>query len=345
MLVGPGSCQGENLKSNFLLMNKIKVAVVCGGYSGEFEVSAGSGRVVFDALNRNIFDPYLVFIHRDRWVWKDSQGIEHPVDKNDFSVLMDGKSVGFDAVFMAVHGVPGEDGRLQGYFDMLGIPYSSCNAAVSSATFNKNFCKQLVQHQGVKLSKSILIRKGEPIDVEELIRWLGLPLFVKPNSNGSSVGVSKVKSDDQLIGAIASAMEFDEEVLVEEAIIGREIACGIFEFKGRMMVFPLTEIISHNEFFDYEAKYTPGKSDEITPANLDERTTTDIQATTVSLYKWLGCRGIVRFDYILSENGLYFLEVNTVPGFSKASIVPQQAQAMGLTLDRLFGMAIENVLP
>lgn len=326
-------------------MIKIKVAVVCGGYSGEFEVSAGSGRVVYDALNRNIFDPYLVFIHRDRWVWKDNHGLEHTVEKNDFSLRTDGITVRFDAVFIAVHGVPGEDGRLQGYFDMLGIPYTSCNAAVSAATFNKNFCKQLVRQQAVKLSKSVLIRRGEIVDHKDLIRLVGLPLFVKPNSNGSSVGVSKVKSEEQLTAAIEAAMQFDDEVLVEEAITGREISCGIFEFKGRMMVFPLTEIISHNDFFDYEAKYTPGKSDEITPANLDERTTYSIQATTVNLYKWLGCRGIVRVDYILSESALYFLEVNTVPGFSAASIIPQQAQAMGLSLDELFGMAIENVLP
>lgn len=326
-------------------MNKIKVAIVCGGYSGEFEVSAGSGAVVFESLNRAVFDPYLVFIHKDRWVMHDEKGAEYPVDKNDFSVQMGGKTLRFDAVFVAVHGVPGEDGKLQGYFDMLGIPYTSCNAAVSAITFNKNFCKQSVSHTGTRISRSVLLRKGENVDYRELVKMLGLPLFVKPNSNGSSVGVSKVKSMDELEAAIAEAMKHDDEVLAEEAIVGREIACGIFEFKGRMMVFPLTEIISHNEFFDYEAKYTPGKSEEITPAILSEASAIDIQATTVNLYKWLNCRGIVRFDYILNDQGLYFLEVNTVPGFSRASIIPQQAQAMGLSLEQLFGMAIRNVLP
>ncbi|MBK9290411.1 MAG: D-alanine--D-alanine ligase [Bacteroidetes bacterium] len=322
-----------------------KVAVVCGGYSGEFEVSAGSGQVVFDALDRKVFEPYLVFIFQDKWICRDHSGAQHPIDRNDFSVQLVHGKLFFDAVFIAVHGVPGEDGKLQGYFDMLGLPYTSCNAVVSALTFNKHFCKQVVAHTGIRLSRSILLRKGEAIDSEEMIRLLGFPMFVKPNSNGSSVGVSKVKTAEQLLPAIEHAFSYDQEVLVEEAIHGREIACGIFEFKGRMMVFPLTEIISHNEFFDYEAKYTAGKSEEITPARLDEETVFEIQATTVNLYKWLGCRGIVRFDYILSDKGLYFLEVNTVPGFSRASIIPQQAQAMGLSLEQLFGMAVQNVLP
>lgn len=326
-------------------MNKVKVAVVCGGYSGEYEISIGSGQVVYEALNREIFDPYRVVIYKNRWVLLESSGTELPVDKNDFSAVTNGgERLHFDAVFIAVHGVPGEDGRLQGYFDMLNIPYSSCNAAVSAITFNKNFCKQAVAHTGIRLSKSVLIRKGDAFDQREIIKALGLPLFVKPNSNGSSVGVTKVKEVENLEEAIRSAMQHDEEVLIEEAIVGREIACGVMEFKSRMMVFPLTEIVSHNEFFDYEAKYTPGKSDEITPANLSEEDTLEIQATTANLYKWLGCRGIVRFDYILTDHGLYFLEVNTVPGFSKASIIPQQAQAMGISLESLFGMAIENVV-
>lgn len=325
-------------------MNKIRVAVVYGGFSAEFEVSAASGKVVFQSLDRERFEPWLVVIHRDRWACHDDSGTEHPIDKNDFSVTINGKPLRFDVVFIAVHGAPGEDGRLQGYFDMLGIPYTSCNAVVSALTFNKNFCKQIISHTGIKVSDSFLLRRGESVDYDEIIAALGLPLFVKPNSNGSSVGVSKVKTADQLPAAVSFAMKHDDEVLVEEAIAGREIACGIFESKGRMMVFPLTEIISHNEFFDYEAKYTPGKSNEITPAMLSEALTLEIQATTVNLYKWMGCRGIVRFDYILSDNGLYFLEVNTVPGFSGASIIPQQAQAMGISLDRLFGMAVENVL-
>lgn len=320
------------------------MAVVCGGYSGEYEVSIGSGKVVFQALDREFYDPYLIVIYKDRWVLQTASGEEFQVDKNDFSVTINHEKLRFDAAFIAVHGVPGEDGRLQGYFDMLGLPYSSCNAAVSAVTFNKNFCKQSVAHTGIRLSKSVLIRKGENIDYQEIVRLLGMPLFVKPNSNGSSVGVSKVKQAEQLAEAIAKAMQHDDEVLVEEAVIGREIACGVLEYKGRMMVFPLTEIVSHNEFFDYEAKYTPGKSDEITPAPLSEEDTFEIQATTVKLYKWLGCKGIVRFDYILTPDGLYFLEVNTVPGFSEASIIPQQARAMGISLDKLFGMAIENVL-
>jgi D-alanine-D-alanine ligase len=326
-------------------MNKIKVAVVCGGYSGEADVSFKSGRVVFQALKGADYEPYLIVIHRDRWVWADGNGHEHLVDKNDFSVRVDGRKVQFDVVFIALHGVPGEDGRLQGYFDMLDIAYSSCNAVVSAVTFNKNICKQLVAQTDVKVMKSVLIRKGDEVDFSEVIRLLGLPLFVKPNSNGSSVGVSKVKLPEALPAAIEEAMLHDNEVLVEEAIAGREIACGVFECKGRMMVFPLTEIIPFNEFFDYEAKYTPEKSEEITPARLDEVTTLEIQSTSVFLYKWLGCRGIVRFDFILSDKGLYFLEVNTIPGFSEASIVPQQARVMGLSLERLFGMAIENVLP
>lgn len=326
-------------------MIKSTVAVVCGGYSGEFEVSIGSGQVVYESLDRERFDPWLVIIRRDRWVCLDSAGNEFPINKNDFSALVMGRKICFDAVFIAVHGEPGEDGKLQGYFDMLQIPYSSCNASVSALTFNKHFCKQIVVHTGVKLSRSILIRKGDEIEHEAIASELGLPVFVKPNSNGSSVGVSKVKDGKHLPEAIAEAFRHDNEVLVEQAIVGREVGCGIFDYKGKMMVFPLTEIVSHNEFFDYEAKYTPGKSNEITPAQLDENLTFEIQATTVNLYKWLGCRGIVRFDYIIASDGIYLLEVNTVPGFSRASIIPQQAAAMGISLSRLFGMAIENVLP
>ncbi len=323
---------------------KKNVAIVCGGDSGEYEISIKSGKVVQSQLDKNKYNTWLVVIRGGQWTALLDDGSEIKLDKNDFSLTVDGFKVHFDVVFNAIHGTPGEDGKLAGYFDMLKIPYTNSSHVVSAMTFNKSFCKQVVQQSGVSLANSVLLRKGQPADNEQIIEKLGLPLFVKPNSNGSSVGVSKVKSPDELPNAIAVAFTEDEEVLIESNIKGREIGCGVFDFKGRRLVFPLTEVISKKEFFDYEAKYTPGMSDEVTPAEVDEDVEIEIKALASELYTLLGCKGIVRFDFILTENDLYFLEVNTIPGFSSASIIPQQARTMGISLPDLFGMAIENAL-
>lgn len=327
-----------------MVKSKIKVAVVCGGDSGEYEISVKSAAVVKASLDAELIDSFIIVIQGKNWTYTSDDGLDYQIDKNDFSLTVEGTRIQFDVAFIAVHGVPGEDGRLQGYFDMMGIPYTSSNHVVSAVTFHKHFCKQLVQQSGVRVASSVLLRRADSFDDAELIKTLGLPLFVKPNSNGSSVGVSKVKQPGELISAIEMAFQHDSEILVESAINGREVGCGVFEYLGRMMVFPITEIISRKEFFDYEAKYNPGMSEEITPANLTESLEFNIKATAADLYKRIGCRGFVRFDFIISDEDIYFLEVNIVPGLSPASIVPQQALTMGISLPDLFRMAVENAI-
>lgn len=321
---------------------RLNVAIICGGDSGEYEISVKSGKVVMQHLNREKYRAFLLIVRGSDWQVMLDDGNGLPVNKDDFSIRVDGSHVRFDVVFNAIHGTPGEDGKILGYFDMLRIPYTSSSHLVSAFTFHKNSCKQLVRSTGVALADSVLIRKGQLADFEGIAQRLGLPLFVKPNSNGSSVGVTKVNAVSQLPEAIAKALADDDEALVETYIPGREIGCGVFEYKGRKIVFPLTEIISKKEFFDYEAKYSPGLSDEITPAEVDERTEIEIKATASELYSHLGCRGIVRFDFILTSSKIYFLEVNTVPGISQASIIPQQAKVMGISLESLFEMAVDN---
>ena len=329
---------------NSSLNHKLNVAVVCGGYSGEFEISIQSGKVVAASLDNQKFSSFLIVVKQKDWICLCEDGSEYPVQKNDFSVETHAGKIRFDVVFNAIHGTPGEDGKILGYFDMLEIPYTSSNHVVSAATVNKNFCKQLVQPTGIALAKSVFLRKGDTVSEKEVVDYLGLPIFVKPNNGGSSVGVSKVKSASELVHAIEKAFIEDDEILIESFIQGREMGCGVFEYKGRMMVFPVTEIISKKEFFDYEAKYTKGMSDEITPARIDEDEDMEIKAVAAMLYKHIGCKGFVRFDFILSKEELYFLEVNTVPGMTAASILPQQAEVMGIKLSDLFSMAVENAL-
>ena len=285
---------------------KKNVAVVCGGDSGEFEISLKSGKVVKTNLDPEKYNAYLVVIKGAAWRVLLDDGLSVPVDKNDFSVSIQGEKLTFDVVFNAIHGTPGEDGKLPGYLDMLGIPHTGSSHVVAAVTFNKHFCKQVVASRGVSLANAQLIRKGQLVSPEAVIASLGLPVFVKPNSNGSSVGVSKVNEINELMPALEKAFTEDTEALVESYIKGREIGCGVFDFLGRKIVFPLTEIISKKEFFDYEAKYSPGMSDEITPAPVDENTEIEIKATAADLYSHLGCKGIVRFDFILTDNDIYF---------------------------------------
>jgi D-alanine-D-alanine ligase len=320
------------------------IAVVCGGDSGEYEISVKSGNVVVKHLNPSKYNAYLIFISGREWYHQDTVGIRYPVDKNDFSINLDGNKITFDAVFNAIHGTPGEDGKLLGYLDMMQIPYTSSSMVTSAITFHKDYCKRVVKTHGVKVAESLLINKNHIPAVEEIIKITGLPAFVKPNNGGSSVGVSKVKTVEEMMPAIEKALHEDVEALVETYIAGREIGCGVMESKGRMIVFPITEIVSKKEFFDYEAKYTDGMSDEITPAPVNEETETLIKATGAYLYQRIGCRGFVRFDFILTPKDLYFLEVNIVPGISPASIIPKQAGIMGISLEQLFDMVLENIL-
>lgn len=322
---------------------KYKIAIIAGGDSGEYEISIKSAGVVQKHLESPKFECFIIVIKGKDWFYKDIDGEIFTVNKEDFTVNLPGRVISFDAVFVAIHGTPGEDGKIQGYFDLLRIPYTSCDQATSALTFDKFFCNHFVSSFGVNISKSIVLNKDEKTSGEDILNQLNLPLFVKPNCGGSSVGTSKVKTQAELPHAIQLAFREDKRVLLEEHIPGREISCGIIKYRGQVMSLPITEIITMKEFFDYEAKYE-GMSEEITPAVLKEEIALKVSETSLKLYKLLNCKGMVRFDYILNDKELFFLEVNAVPGLSELSIVPQMALKAGISLKELFSEAIMNAL-
>lgn len=319
-----------------------------GGYSGEHDISIASGNQVYSQLNHERYNVYRVVIDREGWYWIDGDG-RRPINKGDFTVEDNGKVVRFDLAFIIVHGNPGENGVLQGYFDMLGIPYTTCGFYTSSLTFQKGYCNPVVRSFGiVGVAKSVLIYRHHIAEAEKRLASLQYPVFVKPAAGGSSVATTKVKQPEALAQAINEAFAEDNAVLVEEAIAGREFDCGVFrKADGEKLVFPVTELIPKggHEFFDYEAKYQ-GFSDEITPAEVEAEVAAHIQEVSSRLYDMLDCRGIVRFDYIYDTHHqqLYFLEVNTVPGLSAESIIPKQARAIGISPAELHEMAIEAAL-
>ncbi len=319
------------------------IAIVCGGHSGEYDISIKSAKVVAQNINKEKYQGYLIVIHKDEWFWEDEQGNKFFIDKNDFSLNTSKGKIFFDGVFNAIHGTPGEDGKLQGYFDMLGIPYTSCNAATSALTFDKFLCNRFINSYGIKTARSFSFLRGETVNKSKVLDELGLPVFIKPAQSGSSVGVSKVNHEKDFDKAVEEALAVDERVIIEEAIDGKEIACGILRKNKEIIVFPLTEIISKKEFFDYEAKYKEGLASEVTPAIIPEEAEEDIKTLSVFLYQQLNCKGFVRFDYILTDSDLYFLEVNSIPGISEASLIPQQAAAFGMSIGELFDIAIENM--
>ncbi|MBC8321775.1 MAG: D-alanine--D-alanine ligase [Bacteroidetes bacterium] len=320
------------------------IAVVCGGFSGEYQISVQSAEMVKNNLDSKQYNSYVIVIERDRWYYKDDNDNKHIVDKNDFTLKINNHIVKFDGVFNAIHGTPGEDGKLLGYFDLLNIPYTSCGMDTSALTFNKYMCNKFVQSLGINVARSFSFVTCDNIVKDDVIKTLGLPVFVKPARGGSSVGVSKVKTAEEFNSAIKKAFKEDDRILIEETIVGREITCGLFLKNNKLIVLPLTEIISKHDFFDYEAKYTEDLADEITPPNnlsLDHET--DIKAISALLYNKLGCKGVVRIDYILSQTDLYFIEINTVPGMTEASILPKQAEAMGITIAELFNTVVKNM--
>jgi D-alanine-D-alanine ligase len=323
---------------------KKRIAIAAGGDSGEYEISIRSAAVVEQNINTDLYEAYVIEIRGQKWRHISPEGKTYFIDKDDFSLEIDGEKVLFDAVFIAIHGTPGEDGKLQGYLDMLGIPYTTCDHITSALTFNKYFCNKVVSSFEVKVSPSRILYRGREYHPVNILRSTGLPCFVKPNKGGSSVGMSKVIKEDELLPAIEKAFAEDDQVLVEGFIPGREITCGVISWEGQARSLPVTEIISKKEFFDYEAKYTDGVADEITPADIPDDVEQQCRATSEMLYEKLNCRGFVRFDYIYNDDGMYFLEVNTVPGLSPNSIVPQQAEADGISLRKLFSLAIEQAL-
>lgn len=318
------------------------IAIAAGGDSSEAAVSVKSAIEVSREL-ASLYQVYIIMISGYDWYWEDERGRRHTVDKNDFTIRTDDARIRFDAVFIAIHGTPGENGLLQGYFDMLRIPYTSCDAFCSALTFNKQASKLYLREYGIPMASARLLRKGDDYKPGQLAEELGLPCFVKPNDSGSSFGVSKVKTEEELSPAIEKAFLESDEVMVESFMNGREVACGVVKAGGKTLVLPVTEIISSNEFFDYEAKYTPGKSDEITPARMSPEVTSAIQDLSSRIYSILGCKGIVRVDFIVIGDKPCFLEINTVPGMTRESLVPKQAKAAGIELSQLYSLIIEDL--
>lgn len=322
---------------------KKKIALVTGGYSGESVISYKSATSIEKNIDDTKWDCYKIDINPAGWFYMAPGGETFPVDKNDFSISPGGDKINFDAVLVGLHGTPGEDGKLQGYFDCLHIPYTSCNAATSALTFNKRYTVAVASFAGMYVAKSLHLFKNEPVSIQYILQQLKLPLFVKPNNGGSSIGMSKVKEAGELQEALDKAFKEDDQVLVEEFIKGREFTIGVFRSKGEVIALPITEIIPKKEFFDYEAKYE-GASDEITPAVVGEPVAEQVRAAARKAYAVFNCNGIVRMDFIYDEAVAqpFLLEINTVPGQSEASIVPQQVRAMGWTLKEFYSALIEE---
>ncbi len=323
---------------------KKNIALVAGGYSGEFEVSVASSQQIKEDIDREKYNVYLIVLTRQSWYYEQG-GVRTEVDKNDFSLCLDGKKVLFDAAYITVHGTPGEDGLLQGYFDMLQIPYTTCSTTVSAITFDKSVCNTVVRSFGiVNVANNVITRKTAPLSLEEIMQRLRLPVFVKPTSGGSSIGMSKVCKKEDLLAAVEKAFGVWHDVMIEEFIEGRELSCGVMEIDGEVKALPVTEIVSMNEFFDYEAKYK-GKSNELTPAPISPELTAEIQYLTEEIYKGLHCSGVCRVDFIHDEkqNKVFFLEINTTPGQSAQSIVPQQVRAMGKDTKWLYNTILEQL--
>ncbi|MDE3185227.1 MAG: D-alanine--D-alanine ligase [Bacteroidota bacterium] len=327
-------------------MNKPKIAFVTGGYSGEAEISYLSAKTIEKNIDPEKFDYYKIDITPKGWFYEYKNG-KTEVDKNDFSIIVDQQKIHFEAVLIGIHGTPGEDGKLQGYFDMLGLPYTSCNCAISALTFNKRYTVAVASFAGIKVANSVLLFKNTYQSPDELVKNLKFPVFVKPNNGGSSIGMSKVNSPSEELGvAIQKAFKEDDQVLVEEFIKGRELTIGVFKSKGKIIPLPITEIITKKEFFDYEAKYL-GASQEITPAEVTDDIALQIKEQAIKIYQIFNCRGIVRIDFIYNEEDHqpYMLEINTVPGQTEASLVPQQVKVMGWTLMDFYTALLEECLP
>lgn len=326
---------------------KKKIALVTGGYSGEATISYRSATTIYNHLNKDKYDVYKIDVNPQGWFYEDANGIKTEVDKNDFTLTLNGRKLSFDAVFIGMHGTPGEDGKLQGYFDMLSLPYTSCNAATSALTFNKRYTVAVASMAGIPVAKSVHLFRHTPYDLEEILSALALPLFIKPNNGGSSIGMSKVTEPFHLKEALEKAFREDDQVLVEQMIQGREFTVGVFKAKGEITVLPITEVIAHKEkaFFDFEAKYG-GKSTEITPAEIGPDWRLQLETTAKKIYQVFNCRGVVRIDFIYNEaeNRPYMLEINTIPGQSEASVIPQQVRAKGEDLQEFYSKLLEEAL-
>ena len=319
------------------------IALITGGYSGESVISYKTAATIEQNIDANKWNHYTINITMGGWFYTSPAGMRYDIDKNDFSLTIAGEKILFDAVLVALHGTPGEDGKLQGYFDCLNIPYTSCNAASSALTFNKRYTVAVAAFAGINVAKSLHLFKQDKYSVENILKELNLPVFVKPNNGGSSIGMSKVNQHNELEAALDKAFAEDEQVLVEEFIKGRELTIGVFKTKGDVIALPITEIITQKDFFDYDAKYN-GESEEVTPAKVSEVVAEQVRAAAIKAYHIFNCSGVVRIDFIYDENiaAPFMLEINTVPGQSAASIVPQQVRAMGWVLKDFYSALIEE---
>ncbi len=324
---------------------KRKVALVTGGLSGEAQISYKSAITVGNNVDKSKYDLYKIDINATGWWYENADGIKTLVNRDDFSITDQGNTIHFDVALMCIHGTPGEDGKLQGYFDMLGIPYTSCDAATSALTMNKRYTVAVAAFGGIHVAKSMHLFSHTPVTPATILAQLQLPLFVKPNNGGSSIGMSKVNSPEELGPAIDKAFKEDQQILVEEFISGREFTIGVFKQNNQLSVLPITEISTQNEFFDFEAKYQ-GKSIETTPAQIDETMQSHLSEAAKSVYEIFNCKGVVRIDFIYDtkQQKPYMLEVNTVPGQSEASVIPQQVKAMGMQLSDFYSAVIEQAL-
>ena len=323
-------------------MKKRTIAIVAGGDSSELPVSLRSAQGIYSFIDKERYNLYIVEMQGKRWEVVLPDGEKTPIDRNDFSFIENGEKKNFDFAYITIHGTPGENGILQGYFDLIDIPYSSCNVLVSAMTFNKFTCNQYLKGFGIRVSESMILRKGFEILDEEVINKVGLPCFIKPNAGGSSFGVTKVKTQEDIQPAIEKAFNESDEVMIEAYMQGTEITCGCYKTKNKEVVFPITEVVTSNEFFDYDAKYN-GQVDEITPARIPEETAERVRLLTSAIYDILGCDGIIRIDYIITEGEkVNLLEINTTPGMTATSFIPQQVRAAGLDIKDVMTDIIEN---
>ena len=323
-------------------MKKRTIDIVAGGDSSELPVSLRSAQGIYSLIDKERYNLYIVEMQGKRWEVVLPDGEKTPIDRNDFSFIENGEKKNFDFAYITIHGTPGENGILQGYFDLIGIPYSSCNVLVSAMTFNKFTCHQYLKGFGIRVSESMILRKGFEILDEEVINKVGLPCFIKPNAGGSSFGVTKVKTKEDIQPAIEKAFNESDEVMIEAYMQGTEITCGCYKTKNKEVVFPITEVVTSNEFFDYDAKYN-GQVDEITPARIPEETAERVRLLTSAIYDILDCDGIIRIDYIITEGEkVNLLEINTTPGMTATSFIPQQVRAAGLDIKDVMTDIIEN---
>ncbi|MBQ5778767.1 MAG: D-alanine--D-alanine ligase [Paludibacteraceae bacterium] len=323
---------------------KKNIAIVAGGDQSEVVVSLKSAAGLSSFIPSEKYNIYVVVIQASSWKVQLNDDVEIPIDKNDFSFVLNGEKITFDCAYITIHGIPGEDGRLQGYFEMIGMPYTCCDVLAAALTYNKFTCNHYLKGFGVNVAESIMLRKGQTIESKEAVNQLGLPIFVKPNVGGSSFGVTKVKSEEEIQKAVEKAFAEGDQVILESYMKGTEITCGMYKTKEKTVVFPITEVVSENEFFDFDAKYK-GQVSEITPARLSEDLTNRVKQQTNKIYELIGARGIIRVDYIITEGeNINLLEVNTTPGMTPTSFIPQQIAAAGLKIQDVMSDVIENAI-